>query len=348
MQQAPVSGRHRFRVWDSHLPPEFYGKGRSDVRLLAIDPSRGVYSSSPFSDVAKYLKGGDMLVFNNSLTVPSSIPVYHPGLATGGWLHIGTSRRYGMVLVEPRPRHFNAALGKGEHSITSPGFRSGIRLVERDSSFGRFYWADFGIGEEVLRRTLDRYGSAISYDHVPFKLGMDYYRTVFSAVPGSSEFPSASRPFTTEVMSSVRRKGIGTATLTLHCNLSPLEPAEFSSSTALLDEWFSIDAGEAERIEEARNEGGRIVAVGTSAVRALESSYRGRIRPGSGRTELFIRPGSGIKSVDGLITGLHDPDSSHIEMISAFMDDSLLRSAYSTALNMGYQWHEFGDLSLIL
>ncbi len=345
---APEPGpRHSFGVWDSHLPPEFYGRGRDEVNLISVDRKSGVYSSSGFLEIVHYLRKGDLLVFNNSELVPSAVPVFNSDTDSSGWLHFGTSRLDGMVLVEPRPKSFNSSLQAERADLQLLGDRSTVRLERRHSRFSRFYWAKTGVDEAGLREILDKYGAPVSYEHIPFKLPMDFYRSAHSIVPGSAEFPSASRPFTERVMNLVERKGVRRAYLTLHCNLSPLEPWEFDASAVLLEEKYSISRQTADIIEQTASEGGRVIAVGTSVTRALEDSYRGRIIPGESATELFIRPGYNFKCVDALITGLHDPESSHVEMISAFLDDSLLRSVYSTASSLGYQWHEFGDLSFI-
>ena len=347
MSRYKSGPRHQFQVWDSHLPPEFYGRSRDDVSLLVIENASGTYSSARFAELPEFLKRGDILVFNDSALVPSSLPVFDVSRRQQGWLNVGTSRLNGKILVEPRPKSFNRMQTEEGNVLAVIGNGREIELSRRHSTFSRFFWADARMGEDELRETLGRYGAPLTYDHIPFKLPLSFYSTVVSRVPGSAEFPSASRPFSRRVMASLRQKGILQAYLTLHCNLSPLEPDEFSSSPFLPDEYYEIPEATATAAEEARDSGGRVIAVGTSVVRALESSYRGRIVPGSGTTDLFIRPGRRPKSVDGLLTGLHDPESSHVEMISAFLDDSLLRSAYTTASAIGFQWHEFGDLSLI-
>ncbi len=348
MVSTPLGGaRHKYDVWDSRMPPEFYGRSRDDVNLLAVDRSAGVYSSTPFRELTCFIRRGDLLVFNNSAIVPSSLPVYDAASGLSGWLNVGTSRENGMIIVEARPKRFNATLQNSGGGLTVLGDGSRIRLVRRNEQFNRFFWATAG-GEDKLRSLLDRFGAPVSYDHIPFKLPMSYYTTFCSAVPGSAEFPSASRPFSPALLRALEAKGASMAYLTLHCNLSPLEPHEFSSSPSLLEEWYNMPEETAAAVEGTREKGGRVIAVGTSVVRALESSYRGKVVRGASRTDLFIRPGHTFETVDGIITGLHDPDSSHVEMISAFMDDSLLRSAYATASALGYQWHEFGDLSIIV
>lgn len=342
-----VGSRHRFAVWDSHLPPEFYGRMRDEVKLLTVDRQTGVYSSANFTDVHRFLRPGDVLVFNNSALVPSSIAVFDHASGLVGALNFGTSRSDGMVLVEPRPKSLNHVLGDGPREMTMLGSGLTVRLESRHDVFKRFFWADTGLGDAALRHVMQRFGSALTYDHIPFKLPLEYYTSIFSHVPGSSEFPSAARPFSPRVMKPIEGMGIGITQVTLHCNLSPLEPSEFDGVPFLLDEQYEITPAAAETINAARSRGGRIIAVGTSVVRALESTYSSGTRPGSGVTDLFIRPGYELRAVDGLLTGMHDPESSHIEMVSSFLDDSVLRSAYSTAQSLGYQWHEFGDISLI-
>lgn len=347
MEKAGNRGRHHFSVWDSHLPAEFYGRGRDEVKLMAIDRRTGLYSSSTFTQLSRYLRPGDTLVFNDSEMVPSSVAVFDTASGEEGFLNLGTSRKGNSILVEPRPKSFNRLLGDGAVELVILGASQTIVLQDRHSEFNRFFWAETGQKESELLQMLQRFGSPVTYDHVPFKLPMSFYKTLFSRNPGSSEFPSAARPFTSRVMASLESTGVKTETLTLHCNLSPLEPYEFGRADSLLEEQYIIPEKTAEALNRATSSGERVIAVGTSVVRALESSYRGRIVPGSGVTDLFIRAGDEIKSVSGIVTGLHDPGSSHIEMISAFLDDSLLRSAYATAASLGYEWHEFGDISFI-
>ena len=348
MPSVTNRARHAFGVWDSHLPPEFYGRERDEVSLLAIDTKSGAYSSTPFTDISRFLRRGDILVFNNSMLVPSSLPVFDNTTGTSGYLNFGTSRKDGMILVEPRPKTFNRMLDADEGEVTIIGPGTGIALKGRHETFQRFVWANAEFGEHRLSEILSKYGAPLTYDHIPFKLPLEYYRTAFSSVPGSSEFPSAARPFSRRVMGMLRSRGVGIAEITLHCNLSPLEPSEFDGAPTLLEEQYAIGEEAAGSINRTREAGGRVIAVGTSVVRALESSYNGGVVPRSAGTDLFIRPGHEIRAVDGLVTGMHDPESSHVEMISSFVDDALLQSAYSTALSLGYQWHEFGDLSLVL
>lgn len=350
-EKVPVithRARHAFAVWDSRLPPEFYGRERDEVKLLAIDTKSGTYSSVPFTDIPGLLRRGDLLVFNNSMLIPSSVPVFDNTTGRNGYLNFGTSWKEGMILAEPRPKSFNRLLGAAERDVTIIGPGAGMTLKGRHKAFQRFVWAGAESGEMQLSDMLLKYGAPLTYDHIPFKLPLEYYRTAFSTIPGSVEFPSAGRPFSRRVLEMLRKRGVGTAEITIHCNLSPLEPSEFDGSSSLLEERYVISHAAAEAINGAREAGGRVIAVGTSVVRALEASYDGRAVPRSAETDLFIRPGHKIKSVDGLVTGMHDPESSHVEMISSFVDDSLLQSAYSTALSLGFQWHEFGDLSLVL
>ena len=146
----------------------------------------------------------------------------------------------------------------------------------------------------------------------------------------------------------LRKRGVAIETVTLHCNLASLDASEFSPSETLPEERFQVTEGVAESLNSAMDDGRKIIAVGTSAARALESSWgRNGFRVSSGFTDLFIRPDRKLH-IDGIITGMHDPTTSHLLMLGAFSDLSLIRSAYQTAEEYGFMWHEFGDSCLIL
>jgi S-adenosylmethionine:tRNA ribosyltransferase-isomerase len=204
---------------------------------------------------------------------------------------------------------------------------------------------DLRSGETDLLAWLARYGRPIRYRHVPEEWPLACYQTIFANQPGSSEMPSAARPFTAELVASLVSQGVGFAPLLLHTGVSSLEAHE-----APYPEWYEVPLTTADRVNEVRRHGGRIIAVGTTPVRAIETvaDGRGRVHPGRGWTETVITPERGVRAVDGMITGWHEPAASHLAMLEAVAGRPLLEAAYEAALAEGYLWHEFGDSHLIL
>lgn len=162
--------------------------------------------------------------------------------------------------------------------------------------------------------------------------------------------PSAARPFTERVLEDLAAGGVTIAPLTLHTGVSSLDiEVEEVEDQVMYPEPFEVPAATADAVNAAANEGHRVIAVGTTAVRALESAYDGRrVRATRGFTRLYIHPGRGINVVDGLLTGFHDPMASHLAMLFAIAGQELVRSSYAEAVAAGYLWHEFGDSNLIL
>jgi S-adenosylmethionine:tRNA ribosyltransferase-isomerase len=171
------------------------------------------------------------------------------------------------------------------------------------------------------------------------------YQTVYAREPGSAEMPSAGRAFTADVLARLEARGIRLALLTLHTSVASLERDE-----PPIEEWYRIPAETAAAIDGARAGGGRVIAVGTTVVRALESAAdeRGRVTASQGWTGLVIAPARQLRTTGALLTGFHEPRASHLAMLTAFAGRAHLEHAYHAALNARYLWHEFGDLHLIL
>jgi S-adenosylmethionine:tRNA ribosyltransferase-isomerase len=192
---------------------------------------------------------------------------------------------------------------------------------------------------------LERHGEPIRYSHVPTPWPLEDYQNVYAISPGSAEMPSAGRPITRELISRLLARGIVVAPITLHCGVSSPESHE-----PPFPEWYDVPERTAEQIAAARERGGRVIAVGTTVVRALESAG-GPDRCScarSGWTGLVVTPDCGVSVVDGLITGWHEPEASHLLMLEAIAGPELLAGSYDAALDAGYLWHEFGDSHLIL
>ena len=197
----------------------------------------------------------------------------------------------------------------------------------------------------ALQDYLARWGKPISYPYLRGEWPIAMYQTVYARQPGSAEMPSAGRPFTSEILARLGRSGGQVATLTLHTGVSSLERDE-----APYPEPFRIPTATAAAVAETRRRGGRVLAVGTTVVRALESAVdtSGQVVAASGWTDLIVTPERGVRVVDGLLTGFHEPQATHLAMLAAIADREVLQGAYQAAIDHGYLWHEFGDVHLIL
>ena len=220
--------------------------------------------------------------------------------------------------------------------------------VRRSSS----RWADsrrLWLTELDLPRPLDRYleehGRPIRYGYVPRQWPLETYRNVYAIEPGSVEPPSAGRPFTRKLITRLAAKGILVAPIVLHTGVSSLERDEKP-----YPEWYRVPGHTAELVNAVHGWGGRVVAVGTTVARALETvtSPDGTVASGEGWTSLVITPERGLHAIDGLITGLHEPRASHLDLLEAAAGEQLLERSYLAALEHCYLWHEFGDSQLIL
>jgi S-adenosylmethionine:tRNA ribosyltransferase-isomerase len=330
---------------EAHEPPEASGRSRDDVRLLvSVGVEDPVDSRFPF--IGRHLRPGDLLVVNTSATVPAALA----GRTAGGEsvaVHLSTPLSDGNWLVEVRALvgDHTEPLGTsvaGER-IELPG---GGHLHGRGAYRGsrRLTVAALHLGDDLLPY-LARHGQPIRYRHIPRPWPIDNYQTVFADEPGSAEMPSAARPFTAALVTRLVSAGIGITPITLHTGVSSLESHE-----APYPERFRVPEATADRVRDTRRHGGRVVAVGTTAVRALESAVdrHGRLRATGGWTERVVTPADPPRVVDGLLTGWHEPRSSHLQMLEAIAGLPALELAYERALDLGYRWHEFGDLHLIL
>jgi S-adenosylmethionine:tRNA ribosyltransferase-isomerase len=195
-----------------------------------------------------------------------------------------------------------------------------------------------------------RHGEPIRYSYVPRAWPIEAYQTVFATWPGSAEMPSAARPFTPEIVTSLVSRGIAIAPITLHTGVSSLEGGEQP-----YPESYDVPAATARLANITRRAGGRVIAAGTTVVRALETAAAlsggapdGSIAASAGWTSHVVTRRSGVAAVDGLLTGLHEPRSTHLWMLAAFAGEDLLVRCYRAAADRGYRWHEFGDVHLLL
>ena len=319
---------------EAHEPPEVRGDGRDDVAMLVAARHDLGLVHVRFHDLLRFLEAGDLLVVNTSATFPASLP------ADGLELRLSTQVGPNRWLVELRTNAGGRFRGGTEgERIALPEGRS-TELLARHTG-GRLWLARVSVDAEYLRR----HGRPIRYGYVTEPWPIEAYQTVFAREPGSAEMPSAGRPFTTELVTELVTSGVFVAPLTLHTGVSSPERGE-----PPYPERYDVPSSTARLVNAVRGWGGRVIAVGTTVVRALETvaAPDGTVTGGRGWTSLVVTPERGVRAVDGLLTGWHEPESSHLQLLEAIAGPELLRRSYCAAEARGYLWHEFGDVHLIL
>jgi len=335
----------RPRALQATGPPERRGLKRDEVRLL-VSTEKG-HEHARFRDLPRFLEPGTLLVVNTSATLPASLPAWHAGL---GPILANISTQYGggLYLVELRKSASEPGPLAVEVGDTFEIAGMPARLVAPHPGLPRLWFVRV---ESDIRQAMARVGSPIRYGYLeaPYP-AIGEYQTLFARDAGSAEMPSAGRPFTQRVVDALRSKGIALAGITLHAGVSSHEvEAEAVEEQVLYAEPFQVPEAAAEAVTAARKEGRPVVAVGTTVVRALESTWDGeRVRPAAGFTRLMIHPGRPVRTVNGLITGLHDPLASHLALLYSVAPKEVVRAGYAEAVREGYLWHEFGDSHLLL
>jgi S-adenosylmethionine:tRNA ribosyltransferase-isomerase len=328
---------------EAHEPPERRGLARDGVRLLVGRRGTGEVSRHAFTDLPALLRPGDVVVVNTSATLPAAVAVVGRDLT----VHFSTELAADRWLVELRRADGKATAPYGGGS---PGQRYELPggatvLLEEPYSEGRLWHARVRTGRLSVFGYLHRYGAPIRYGYVTRPWPLSYYQTVFARHPGSAEMPSAGRPFTERLVTDLVTAGVLVVPVLLHTGVASAEAHERP-----YPERFAVSAATARVVAQARADGGRVVAVGTTVVRALESAAGpdGVVRAARGLTELVVTQQRGVRVVDGLLTGLHEPRASHLDMLAAVAGRPLLAACYAEALSAGFLWHEFGDLNLLL
>jgi S-adenosylmethionine:tRNA ribosyltransferase-isomerase len=322
---------------EAHVPPEARGLARDQVRLMVTDRRTGAIVHTRFSALPEFLQAGDLVVVNISATLPAALDA-HRGDGRALALHLSTHLPGDVWVVEPR----TTPLSPGETLFLAEGGRAAMLIPYRRS--GRLWLAHLDAPVPIVEY-LHRWGRPIAYPYVWGTWPLSMYQTVYAEVPGSAEMPSAGRPFTRDVLERLREKGVGIATVVLHAGVASPERDE-----PPYEEFFDVPVATAEVIRVARRTGGRVIAVGTTVVRALESSLdsAGHVVASRGWTDVVVTPERGVRSIDGLLTGWHEPRASHWAMLEAVAGRAVLARSYRAALEAGYLWHEFGDLQLLL
>jgi S-adenosylmethionine:tRNA ribosyltransferase-isomerase len=327
----------------ARMPAEARGIARDSARLMVSTPDG--HQHAQFLDLANYLQPGDLLVVNNSATLPASLP------ARGeiGEFIVNAAIDFGHNLWLVEPRWSSAQPGplplKAGDKIEVGGIAT--QLASTFPGLPRLWFARF---DRDPRGAMAKLGKPIRYGYVKEEYPLSVYQTVFASVPGSAEMPSAAYPFTERVLARLANRGVQVAEITLHTGVSSLEvETEVVEDHPMYPEPFHVPAETAAAVNAARQEGRRVIAVGTTVVRSLESAWDGHeVRASRGYTRLYIHPARGVHTVDGLITGMHDPVTSHLAMLYAIAGQELIRTGYEEAVKAGYLWHEFGHSQLIL
>jgi S-adenosylmethionine:tRNA ribosyltransferase-isomerase len=331
-------------------PPEARGLTRDGVRLLAATPDGLVHTR--FRDLPRFLAPGDLLVVNNSATLAAALP----GQRTGGravTVHLSNQLDNGTWLVELRQAAATAARlsdGMPGEIITLPAGGS-VTLLHPypDPAATRIWTAVLTTGAAAVPGYLARHGQPIRYSYVPDQWPLTAYQTVFAHCPGSAEMPSAARPFTAGLVTRLIAAGVAIAPITLHTGVASLEAGE-----APLPEWFEVTQATADLVNLTRAAGRRVIAVGTTCTRALESAategenQADTVTARRGWTGLVLGPEHPARLVDGLITGWHEAGASHLALLVAVAGRALVEASYREAEAAGYLWHEFGDSCLLL
>ena len=339
-------------------PPEARGLTRDGVRLLAATPDGLVHAR--FHDLPRFLSPGDLLVVNTSATLAAALPAQRAG-GRAVTVHLSNQLDNGTWLVELRqgqaaPRRLSDGV-PGE-VITLPGGGS-VTLLRPypDPAATRIWAAAVTTGDGPVHGYLARHGQPIRYSYVPGRWPLTAYQTVFAHSPGSAEMPSAARPFTADLVTRLIAAGVVMAPITLHTGVASLEAGE-----APLPEWFEVPQPTADLVNLTRAAGRRVIAVGTTCTRALESAVAGtagqagpvddpvagRVTARRGWTSLVLGPEHPARVVTGLITGWHEAGASHLALLEAVAGRTLVEASYREAEAAGYLWHEFGDSCLLL
>jgi S-adenosylmethionine:tRNA ribosyltransferase-isomerase len=319
---------------EAHEPPEARGLAREDVAMLVATRHDLGLVHARFRDLPRFLAAGDLLVVNTSATLPASLPA--------GRLELRLSTQVGPDhwLVELRTSGGERFRGGREgQRIPLPEDRRAELLAPHTG--GRLWLARVEIDEHYLRR----HGRPIRYSYVPRAWPIGAYQTIFALEPGSAEMPSAGRPFTAALVTELVGRGVLVAPVTLHTGVSSPERGETPYA-----ERYRVPASTARLVNCVHGWGGRVIAVGTTVVRALETvaAPDGAVAEGEGWTGLVVTPERGLRAVDGLLTGWHEPEASHLQLLEAVAGAELLQRSYRAAQTYGYLWHEFGDVHLIL
>ena len=318
---------------------------RDHSRLMVIDRSTGAITHRHFYDITSYLRPGDALVVNETRVIPARLIGERGG---GGVCEL-------LLLKQLGPKRWETLARPGRRlkpgaEVSFGGGRLRARVLAETEAGGRV--VEF-ICEGAFEAALDELGEMPLPPYIHEKLeDRDRYQTVYAKQDGSAAAPTAGLHFTPELLDRIRAMGVDIVPILLHVGLGTFRPvkAEDVEDHVMHSEYYEVTEEAAARLNSARERGGRVVAVGTTSVRTLESAAleKGRVEPGSGWTNIFIKPGYEFKMVDALISNFHLPGSTLIMLVSAFMGRERTLAAYELAVKEEYRFFSFGDAMLIL
>jgi S-adenosylmethionine:tRNA ribosyltransferase-isomerase len=328
---------------EAAAPPEVDGLSRDSVRLLAVLMPDGEMRDLRFTELADLLEAGDLIVINTSGTRASALDARREN---------GSRVTVNLSSPAPEPDHgrWLVELRDGDRPLPAPVAGERLDLPDRGvlrliaPYLGRRLWLASLALPTGLSEYLDQHARPIRYGHTSGERRISEYQNVYATESGSAEMPSAGRPFTAGVITHLIARGVDVAPLVLHTGVSSLERGEHPYA-----ERFRVPVSTTARVELTRRLGGRVIAVGTTVVRALESCVAedGHLHPTGGWTDLVLDRDTPVRAVDGILTGFHDPDASHLDLLEAVAPGEVVAAAYRTAAKAGYRRHEFGDLLLI-
>lgn len=331
------------------LPPELIAqhplKDRAGSRLLVLDKETGKIEHKNFRNIIEYLNPGDCLVMNNTRVIPARL--YGVKEDTGGKIEFLLLKRIDL-------NTWNVILKPGKRARTGARFVFGDGLLKAEvievrpdgNRIVRFEYD--GVWEELL----DRLGEMPLPPYIKEKLeDKERYQTVYSKIEGSAAAPTAGLHFTNELLESIKKKGVKTAYLTLHVGLGTFRPVSVENveEHIMHTEHYEVSQEAADIINETRKSGGRIIAVGTTSVRTLETvaEDNGTMKAEIGDTSIFIYPGYKFKVTDSIITNFHLPESTLLMLVSAFAGKENIFAAYEQAVKEKYRFFSFGDAMLL-
>jgi S-adenosylmethionine:tRNA ribosyltransferase-isomerase len=330
-------------------PAEARGLTRDAVRMMVASRSSETLVHSTFSLLALFLEPGDLVVINTSGTIPAAFDAAGGGVSLV--IHLSTHLGGDLFVVEPRHPGVRSTERWESDGPPPPAHLSlgeaGARMELLEPYLGstRLWVARLQL-PDTLHAWLAVHGRPIRYGYVEGSWPSSAYQNVYANEPGSAEMPSAGRPFTTDIITRLVAKGVGVAPVVLHTGVASLEREELP-----YPERVRVPSATARWINATREGGGRVIAVGTTVVRALESAVQpltGVVQPFDGWTDVVVTPERPVRSIDGLLTGWHEPEASHLLMLEAIAGRSLLERSYEESLKEGYLFHEFGDVHLIV
>lgn len=340
----------RVDLFDFDLPQERIAlrpvSPRDAARMLCVSGD-GRMEDAHVLDLPQRLRSGDCLVFNDTRVIPAQLEGRRGEAKIGATLHKRIDLRRWQAFIRNAKR-----LKVGDEIIFGGGVTVTAEERLADGSFVLFFH-----GEEAVEILLDRAGTMPLPPYIASKRGIDEadksdYQTMFAQKDGAVAAPTASLHFTPRLMDTLAAAGIGHETLTLHVGAGTFLPvkAEDTDAHQMHSEWGRIDAATAERLNAVRAKGGRIIAVGTTVLRLLESAASDDkvIRPFEGDTAIFITPGYRFKAIDGLMTNFHLPKSTLFMLVSALMGLDVMRAAYAHAIAQEYRFYSYGDSSLLI